>query len=156
MEKDRILREGIDLNSSDVWYEGDAITLNDNLYTGIGYELFNNGSIKYVAFYKDGFAYGSSKELYDNGQIKEETELLHGQVNGTQKCWYPNGKVKSISKYEYGIEVEYREWDENGNLLTSRVIDQDDPNSWYPYLLKLREQNKGKYQDELKYVLSQI
>ena len=48
MDKDRIIREGIDLNSDNVDYEGDALCYYDKFYTGIGYELFENGNIKIV------------------------------------------------------------------------------------------------------------
>lgn len=47
--------------------------------------------------------------------------------------WHPNGSVKSIAHYEFGLELDYKEWDENGQLIDRRELDPNDP-----LLLKLR------------------
>lgn len=153
MDTERIIREGIDLYSEDIFYEVDAILYNGVLYTGIGYELYGNGNLKSLSYYKDGYEYGVTKRWYIDGTLKEEEEMLHGQKNGKNTIWHQNGKVNSIAMYEYGIELEYQEWDEDGNLLAQRVMDEKDPSSLYNALVKLRDINKGRYDEDLQFVL---
>lgn len=151
-----IINEGLDLNDDGIEFEGDGIVYNDELYTGIGYTLYNNGNLRTLAYYKDGFAFGICRSWYDDGQLSKEIELIHGQANGKETKWYHNGRIKSIAIYEFGIEVEYKKWDEEGVLCVSRTIDQNDSKGWYPHILKMREWNKGRYDNDLAFVLERV
>ncbi|MFT8348951.1 toxin-antitoxin system YwqK family antitoxin [Clostridium saccharoperbutylacetonicum] len=101
--------------------------------------LYSNSNLESLTFYEKGFAYGVSREWYENNQLKSEFEVKRGCSNGKEVHWYSNGSVKSIGNYELGIEINYMEWDETGNLIENRKLDINDSKSNYRALLKFRE-----------------
>lgn len=69
------------------------------------------------------------KEWFPNGKVKSVAELdpdgggLHGRV----AAWYPNGQISGESFYSNDLlNGHYREWDEDGNLITERFYEDGD------------------------------
>ena len=105
-------------------------------FSGVGYIPYPSGQLKRKIPYRDGFAEGLCEAWFANGQLKEQWHAKRGVVHGVWTAWHENGKLKTVGNYEFGIEVEYDEWNENGELLVARRIG---PNSTlFPYLERLR------------------
>ncbi|WP_339178553.1 toxin-antitoxin system YwqK family antitoxin [Bacillus sp. FSL R5-0560] len=146
--KDFVIKNGV--NFDDLWYTSYSDEILDNPedeggkpFTGLAYELFENGSLMYFCHYKDGLAHGLNREFYKSGNIKCEEHLKYGLVNGKSVCWHENGNIKSISEVELSVNLVYKEWDENGKLLNEKILEQDKNNAQYVTLLKRREINQS-------------
>ncbi|WP_052947761.1 toxin-antitoxin system YwqK family antitoxin [Aneurinibacillus tyrosinisolvens] len=126
-------------------FDDDLRCYNDSPFSGIGYENYPNGNLKTETLYKDGFQHGLSREWYPTGEIKSEFFWKKGSRYSKRQEWHRNSNIKSIANYEWGIELDNKEWDENGNLIKSEIIDPNSPN--YFLLLKYREINHENKND---------
>ncbi|WFD08961.1 toxin-antitoxin system YwqK family antitoxin [Tepidibacter hydrothermalis] len=143
-EKLNLFKYAINIELLEYGDIGDRFFYNDELFTGLGYELYQNGNIRELIPYENGFANGMCREWYSTGELMREYELRRGSSHGRKIYWYKNGSIKLIANYEFGIELDYQEWDEKGNLIENRELDSNDPNSNYSTLLRLREsENKN-------------
>ncbi len=120
-------------------FDDDVKCYNGVPFTGIGFEKYPNGNLKSETPYEDGFQSGTSREWYSTGQTMCELEWKKGARFSKRKCWYQNGVVKSVSNYEWGIELNYKEYNEKGELVTDRELDPNSPDSQYAVLLKFRQ-----------------
>lgn len=68
-------------------------------------------------YFKDGLLHGMYKRWYDNGQLKEEGENKFNNKHGLWQFWHENGKLQEISKYEFGILISKKCWDESGKKI---------------------------------------
>ncbi len=61
---------------------------------------------------------GIIQAFYDNDNLQDEAEYTDGHIGGVQREYYENGQMKSeYFKYFAKPEGDWREWDEQGNLL---------------------------------------
>jgi antitoxin component YwqK of YwqJK toxin-antitoxin module len=128
------------INENDLERDEDMICHNGMPFTGTAYSLYEDGRLSMEATYKDGFRHGYKREwYYPSGQIALEIEYRVGRRHGHTKHWYRNGTVKIAAHYEYGIELSYQEWAEDGTLLEARVLDANTPGANYWLLLQLRK-----------------
>ncbi|BAH45442.1 toxin-antitoxin system YwqK family antitoxin [Brevibacillus brevis] len=127
-------------------YDDDIRTYCDQPFTGIGYVKYPNGVTKRETHYKDGFPHGFRREWFPNGKIQTEYELRRGKVHGRRTYWHSNDSIRSIGHYEWGVELDYTEWSENGELIEKRKLDPESPDSNYKILLKFRE-HYSKYEN---------
>ncbi|MBD8498789.1 toxin-antitoxin system YwqK family antitoxin [Paenibacillus arenosi] len=132
MENDIYTLEYIRNNGSDfedLWFTSCSDEIIDNPedeggkpFTGLTYELYENGCLRYFCFYKNGFKEGMFREYYRSGKLKSEEVMKYGQTIGKRTIWYESGKIKSVSEHEQGIELSYNEWDEFNKLILSRQL----------------------------------
>ncbi len=71
-----------------------------------------NNSISITNF-KHGLQHGKANETL-NGQIVFEGAYFFDQQDGIHQSWYENGKLKEIKKYDKGILISAKCWDESG------------------------------------------
>lgn len=78
----------------------DKITsLNDEPYTGRCSVLNEDGGVRSIQQYLNGYDYGKWIFYYSNGNIETKGKFINGKRAGTWKYFYSNGKRKQISKY---------------------------------------------------------
>ena len=65
--------------------------------------------------------------------------MQRGRTFGIEKNWYNNGILKSEGRYEYGVCLTLKEWDEKGNLIKEKSEPTEDD-------IKIRVRKK-KFQD---------
>ncbi|WP_018753579.1 toxin-antitoxin system YwqK family antitoxin [Paenibacillus sanguinis] len=135
----QIFSRGVNFDYLEFADDSDMVLYNDNPFSGLAYELYPNGQIMHVTSYKNGFEDGVCREWYASGEIKCEFEMNRGRIHGDRKYWHRNGSIKSIAHYELAFELDYTEWDEHGNLLLTREVNPNDPNSRYDILLEARK-----------------
>ena len=88
VDVNELTNKGTDLTvnpSGSVWYHY------DNLFTGIGYGVYQNDQLESEISYKDGKYDGLSKTWYENGQLRYEEKITEGELI-SRKCWDENGK----------------------------------------------------------------
>ncbi|MGS5021135.1 toxin-antitoxin system YwqK family antitoxin [Paenibacillus sp. JJ1683] len=141
---DYIKKNGVDFE--DLWFSSTSDEILDNPedeggtpFTGLTYELYDNGQLRYFSFYKDGFKHGLLREFYNTGERKSEEIMHYGQTKGKRTQWYENGQLKSVSEHELGVELSYQEWDVKHNLIKSSKLQET--SEIYDYLLTQRKQN---------------
>lgn len=64
--------------------------------------------------YKYGIHDGIDKIYWANGKTKREGNYINGLENGIWQTWYENGTLKSLEKFDYGLSISKKCWDENG------------------------------------------
>ena len=53
---------------------------------------------------------------YENGQKQSEGTYKDGGLNGKWTDWYENGQKEEESTWKDGGMIEYKKWDEDGNV----------------------------------------
>jgi antitoxin component YwqK of YwqJK toxin-antitoxin module len=106
-------------------------------FSGLAYELKKDGSLKYYCFYQEGMAHGPEVEFYSEDKIKCEKHFKYGQLFGESIYRYIDRSMKSKIFYEHSIIVEHEEWDEAGNKILHKKLQEDD--SHYLILKSRRE-----------------
>ena len=107
-------------------------------FTGLTYETYPNGNLVYYCYYKNGFSDGDFIEFYNDGKVKSMQYMQRGRTFGIEKNWYNNGILKSESRYEYGVCLTLKEWDEKGNLIKEKLEPTEDD-------IKLRDSQEKFY-----------
>jgi len=86
-------------------------------FTGVTFELYDNGDTVKTATYKEGKEDGITRWWHPNKQLAQERYFVNGWKQGTHKGWWPNGKLQ----FEYHFvndeyEGEVTEWFKNGKV----------------------------------------
>ena len=92
-------------------------TYNDIPFTGVGYELGEDGRLISEVTYENGSDVGLAREWDENGQLIRERIAGRPGEKTTWKEWHPNGILKEEGESFNGRCVFVRQWDENGRLM---------------------------------------
>ncbi|MGC3969152.1 MAG: hypothetical protein QM775_17840 [Pirellulales bacterium] len=117
-------------------YDDDVRTLDGKPFSGIGFELYPDGRLRFEVPFSEGFAEGIYQEWHRNGLLKEQWQARRGCAEGTIKSWHDNGVLHSIKEVEYGAEIVYEEWDRDGRQVCSRRVDPE--SELFKYVLTMR------------------
>lgn len=127
LSKEYVIEHGTDFDE-ELWftsYSDEVIDKpeeeNGKPFSGLAYELYDNGNLIYYVNYVNGFAEGELIEFYKNGNLKSVKNLIHGQSNGTRKNWHENGNLKFEGEYKFGRSLHYTEWDTEGNIIKQKL-----------------------------------
>lgn len=125
-DNDRELKIVIDNYDSEgpFEYDGDCLTLDGVLFTGLIRGFHKNGVLKHEVPMLDGFAHGTRRAWHANQQLAEECYLIRGRASGLNREWFPNGQLKRESLSRNGLSLYRKEWDEQGHLVKESVIDK--------------------------------
>jgi antitoxin component YwqK of YwqJK toxin-antitoxin module len=106
----------------------------DNYYSS--YQKIEGGNSPFSQSIID--AYGSPEELYNNSSfdkrkltIQQGPGLFGGGPITTTQTHHSNGQVATRTKTQNGVEIEYHEFDENGNQTLLRLTTQEEVNGQY-------------------------
>lgn len=93
------------------------IYFNDKAYSGIVYELYNNGNLKFEYNISNGISDGKSEVFYSNGNLKYIGYFNKGKEDGIFKGWYENGILAFEKTFKNGyIDGEYKTWFSDGSI----------------------------------------
>ncbi|GKX32071.1 hypothetical protein SH1V18_45510 [Vallitalea longa] len=126
LTKENVMKNGVNFEKLYNEYCSDRILdkaedKGGKLFTGLVYELNNNGQLAYYCFYKDGLENGQYVEFYENGNVQSVQHMKHGTIVGKEKIWFKNGMIKSVGEYEYGVCLNLKEWNEKGVLINQKL-----------------------------------
>jgi hypothetical protein len=60
---------------------------------------------------------GVQREWHPNGQLWIEREIVNDKYHGRARGWHENGQLEHDATYVNDVEIEGRNWDENGEPL---------------------------------------
>jgi antitoxin component YwqK of YwqJK toxin-antitoxin module len=75
------------------------------------------------AYDENGLRHGKDYSAFENGQKSFEGEYFFDQEDGIHQSWYENGKLKEIKKYNKGILMSAKCWDESGKEMECDCYD---------------------------------
>ena len=75
---------------------------------------YQNGTKKYEALNHGGFREGKFTAWYPDGHMWYEGYEFHGKPESTLTYWHGNGQVKSTALFRDGIQLERKDFDEEG------------------------------------------
>ena len=79
-------------------------------------ELTNKGTEGAPIMYSEkGLFNGIGFDVYENGQLRYEYNYKDGRKDGLQKGWHANGQLKQEINLKDGWKDGLKGWDENGN-----------------------------------------
>lgn len=115
----------------------DAMFMDGKLFTGVAYEVYDNGQVREETSYVNGYENGLCRDWYRNGQLKEEHVALPGRPADLSTGWHEDGALSYVIKREFGVRVSHQAWDGHGKLLVDEQLEPGSAN--HTELLKLRE-----------------
>lgn len=126
LDKDYVISKGTDFDE-ELWFSSHGNVVLDKPveedgkpFTGLVYELYNNGGLNYYVNYVNGFIEGELIEFYKSGKLKAIKTLIHGQSNGLERRWHENGKQSFEGDYKIGIALHFTEWNEVGEIIKAK------------------------------------
>ena len=110
---------------------------NDNLFEGIGFELYENGKLKCELTYVEGQVNGICKEWFESGKIKNEGQKRRTSI-------HPDNPFVVIEE----INGKFIQWYESGQIEKEELWE-----NWEPKLIKKFRETGEKYStnDGIKY-----
>ncbi|AOZ96899.1 toxin-antitoxin system YwqK family antitoxin [Butyrivibrio hungatei] len=87
---------------------------------GILYEKYENGNLAYYAFYHEGIPQGQRVRFYPSGRVKSYCIMDAGTVDGYYTEWYENGNIKCTKYCKYGLTIQMKEYDIQGNIAAEK------------------------------------
>lgn len=128
----------------DLEYDGDFLCFEGALFTGVSYELFDNGKLQAEYEYESGQKNNECKDWYRNGQLRDRYFFKQRKRHGLQQEFHEDGSKKSESDYELGIELERRLWSKFGELIEHWKLDSEEHKPHYDLLLKRKKKEAEK------------
>jgi antitoxin component YwqK of YwqJK toxin-antitoxin module len=102
--------------------DDDAVLFEGKPFSGVSYDVYDNGQLRHEVEYVDGYERGLSRYWYSNGQLKEEMVFLPGRAPDKSTGWHENGKLRYETRREFGVKVSHKEWGPDGNLLKEETV----------------------------------
>ena len=85
----------------------------ETYFTGLAFELYENGNLSYYQYYKDGLQDGEDVGFYPSGKIHYYSVYRKGRITGIFYQWYENGMMKEYIDRIHNMRIEA---DEQGNI----------------------------------------
>lgn len=67
--------------------------------------------------YKNDLRHGEEKYWFENGHLELQGEYFFDQMDGLWQSWHENGQLASEAKYDRGILISKKCWDESGKKI---------------------------------------
>jgi antitoxin component YwqK of YwqJK toxin-antitoxin module len=96
-----------------------------SLFTGVGYEDVPGVGLSEIS-YRCGVQEGPARDWYPSGVLKAESHFHDNVLHGITREYAENGILTKESFQEYGILVNRRERDENGDMIPTFALDPAD------------------------------
>ncbi|WP_010677571.1 toxin-antitoxin system YwqK family antitoxin [Bacillus timonensis] len=93
----------------------------EKLFTGLAYDLYENGNLESYFFVENGVKQGASVSFYPNGNIKRIGNMDKGAAEGFQVEYFENKIKKYESQCIAGREMTFIKYDENGNIKEQKI-----------------------------------
>jgi hypothetical protein len=118
-----------------------ALTFQQELFTGIAFELDESGRKIAEIEYREGKRFGLTREWSSSGRLIVEATYALDAYHGHRMEWFESGAPKLEGEYELGICLREVEKDWDGSVLREFVLDKQ---HWqFAYLEKLRAGSLG-------------
>lgn len=123
LEKEYIIKNGVEFEEC-LEYGGPydlGIVEHDNhglerLFTGLAYDIYENGNIESYFYVENGVKQGMYVEFYPNGNIKRIGNMNKNSADGYQVEFFENKGKKYEAECVAGLEMTFKKYDEQGNI----------------------------------------
>ena len=109
--------------------EKDGISLahlNGELFTGVAFHFFSNGTKQIKQTYLDGQKEGEWSIWYEDGTPQKEGLIKEGKQHGTYREYYSNGNLRYEYQYEQDRKIgTWKGWYDDGTRYTEREFKND-------------------------------
>jgi antitoxin component YwqK of YwqJK toxin-antitoxin module len=90
-------------------------------FTGVSYELYDDGQLRFEGEYENGYLVGAYHEWYPSRRLQSEgyiAKMGERERGSWQREWFENGQLKLEKSYNRlsGHVIE-RKWNEQGELI---------------------------------------
>lgn len=144
LEKEYVLEHGINIENLIYNPVLDIEYRNPNEekegYTGLVYEVTEDGCLLNYAYYADGCPNGDCVAFYPDGQVKSYTAKSGGMLNGVSEEWDEEGNRTLLAEYKWGIVMKRNRWASDG----LQIEEYEAPASHVKMAEKLEAKYKGK------------
>ena len=116
LSRDYVIEHGTDYDDEEIGWDEiyySFICDSEGYFTGLIYELYDNGNLSGYRHYKDGLKDGVQVALYPSGMIHYYSVYRKGEITGIFYEWYENGMIK---KFIDRIHDKRIEADEQGHI----------------------------------------
>lgn len=98
----------------------------DQKETGERFIYDEQGALREHYYMRNGVKNGEYEMYYRTGDLREQCEYDSlGRRTGVRKLYYRNGQKQLEESYKDGVRVgDQLQWDEQGNLVSSRAAEQ--------------------------------
>lgn len=127
LTKEYVIKNGVEYEGNLGYggpYDLGIVEYNENgeekLFTGLVYELYENGNIESYFFVDNGVKQGVNISFYSNGNIKRASNMDKSAAEGYQVEFYENKVKKYESECIAGREMTFIKYDENGAVIEQK------------------------------------
>ena len=92
----------------------------EKLFTGLAYDIYENGNIESYFYVDNGVKQGKYVEFFPNGNIKRIGNMNKSSAEGYQVEFFENGTKKYESECIAGREMIFKKYDEQGNIIEKK------------------------------------
>jgi len=117
-------------------YASGLMLLEGKPFTGVGYDLHDEGWLEREIGYRDGVEWGYKRQWGGPKRLIRESPMLRGAVHGRERTWHDNGTLATEGECEYGIVLWENSWDEGGRPIKKFELKETD--AQFTFLLQLR------------------
>ncbi|MEO1162828.1 MAG: hypothetical protein AAFV98_03505 [Chloroflexota bacterium] len=110
---------------------------NNEPFTGVVYDLTQDGNLWSEMSYVDGWQHGITKEWSLSGTLIVEEAWQSGYLHGLLQEWFEDGNLKRQAEFELGTRVSDKRWNQEGRLVESFEISEKDAD--YRFLMSKRK-----------------
>ncbi|KSU82095.1 hypothetical protein GA0061096_3713 [Fictibacillus enclensis] len=93
----------------------------ERLFTGLAYDLYEDGNIESYFYVENGVKQGKYVEFFSNGNVKRIGNMNKNSAEGYQVEFYENNNKKYESECIAGLEMTFTKYDENGNIIEQKT-----------------------------------
>jgi|GEM_PF-3919915 len=131
----------VDYDELDFDYSAEGVQClwQDQPFTGVGVELYPDGTLRAESVFRNGLDTKAGSLWYATGQVQRRAVADEARHTLHVTEWYENGSPQSQTTYEFGVKTAEQRWDAQGTLLTDfRITEHDE---YYETLLLYRAGN---------------
>ena len=102
--------------------ENPVMYLKDKLFSGIAYNVYDNGQLNYEINYQKGEQHGVTQYWDRNGVLASKANYKNGKEHGVFQTWDENGQLSSQDNYQNGRRHGVSQvWLKNGELFLEEI-----------------------------------
>lgn len=93
----------------------------ERLFTGLAYDIYENGNIESYFYVDNGVKQGKCVEFYPNSTVKRIGSMNKNSAQGYQVEFFEDGTKKYESECIAGREMVFKKYDERENIIEQKT-----------------------------------
>ncbi|MBJ8072435.1 MULTISPECIES: toxin-antitoxin system YwqK family antitoxin [Bacillus cereus group] len=93
----------------------------EKLFTGLAYDVYENGNIECYFYVENGVKQGRYVEFYLDGNIRRIGNMNRSAAEGYHVEFFKDGMKKRESEFIAGREMTFKKYDEQGNTIEQKA-----------------------------------